>query len=249
MNDCLKTMPCMHRYHSQCIDRWLATDNSCPICKTPIGQDPTFPLAAAPRESLQPQLVRLPTPQQRPRHLNQMSQQFSLSVDDADADDVADELPDRQPATNSRCICNSGRSHCCDAGQFQHNCICQQRTPSKCKSHINHRCICKFGMSAGCRARPLRHDCVCRSGSPTKCKASDHPCLCGSGMTSRCRAGPRTHNCTCSGGTPSTCRSSHHPCVCKSTGTATHCRAEHQRHDCICGGGTLCRCRAGQHVL
>lgn len=36
--DDLKTLPCLHIYHSACIDSWLQRDNSCPICKTPIGR-------------------------------------------------------------------------------------------------------------------------------------------------------------------------------------------------------------------
>lgn len=36
--DDVKTLPCLHIYHQKCIERWLNTDNSCPVCKTPIGQ-------------------------------------------------------------------------------------------------------------------------------------------------------------------------------------------------------------------
>lgn len=42
----LKTLPCLHIYHGACIDSWLQRDNSCPICKTPIGpigEDPSNP--------------------------------------------------------------------------------------------------------------------------------------------------------------------------------------------------------------
>mmetsp|Transcript_59381 Transcript_59381/g.94284 ORF Transcript_59381/g.94284 Transcript_59381/m.94284 type:complete len:267 (+) Transcript_59381:67-867(+) len=39
--DCLKTMPCMHFYHSCCISRWLGTSNTCPVCKTPAGASVT----------------------------------------------------------------------------------------------------------------------------------------------------------------------------------------------------------------
>lgn len=39
-SDELKTLPCLHIYHHKCVDRWLCTDNSCPVCKTPIGQVP-----------------------------------------------------------------------------------------------------------------------------------------------------------------------------------------------------------------
>jgi len=36
--DELKTLPCLHIYHKKCIDSWLARDNSCPVCKHPIGE-------------------------------------------------------------------------------------------------------------------------------------------------------------------------------------------------------------------
>jgi hypothetical protein len=38
--DDVKTLPCLHIYHQQCVERWLSTDNSCPVCKTPIGEHP-----------------------------------------------------------------------------------------------------------------------------------------------------------------------------------------------------------------
>eukprot|EP00929_Paragymnodinium_shiwhaense_P120329 TRINITY_DN92270_c0_g1_i1.p1 TRINITY_DN92270_c0_g1~~TRINITY_DN92270_c0_g1_i1.p1 ORF type:complete len:366 (-),score=77.93 TRINITY_DN92270_c0_g1_i1:103-1200(-) len=34
----VKTLPCLHIYHQKCVETWLRTDNSCPCCKTPIGQ-------------------------------------------------------------------------------------------------------------------------------------------------------------------------------------------------------------------
>jgi hypothetical protein len=34
--DEISTLPCLHRYHSDCINRWLRQSNSCPICKTPV---------------------------------------------------------------------------------------------------------------------------------------------------------------------------------------------------------------------
>lgn len=225
----MKTMPCMHMYHSKCIDRWLATSNSCPVCKTPIGQDPSV----------------APTPA---GVLLSLSQQFSLSAQEAAGEVRGEELPGGQPRSQSRCSCGSARSSCCHAGQFDHACICLRGTPAKCKAHVTHQCVCNFEMSASCRARPLAHTCICNSGFPAKCKANDHPCLCGSGMTSRCRAGPFAHDCVCNSGTPSMCRAAYHPCVCR-TGTTSHCRVDHGAHDCICGSGMSCRCRADRHIL
>eukprot|EP00445_Apocalathium_hangoei_P041461 CAMPEP_0203974822 /NCGR_PEP_ID=MMETSP0359-20131031/100298_1 /ASSEMBLY_ACC=CAM_ASM_000338 /TAXON_ID=268821 /ORGANISM="Scrippsiella Hangoei, Strain SHTV-5" /LENGTH=448 /DNA_ID=CAMNT_0050913011 /DNA_START=36 /DNA_END=1384 /DNA_ORIENTATION=+ len=40
--DDVKTLPCLHIYHQKCVERWLHTDNSCPVCKTPIGQAAFF---------------------------------------------------------------------------------------------------------------------------------------------------------------------------------------------------------------
>lgn len=31
--DEVKTLMCMHKFHSHCIDTWLARSMSCPICK------------------------------------------------------------------------------------------------------------------------------------------------------------------------------------------------------------------------
>lgn len=35
--DVVTTLPCLHAYHKKCVDRWLHTNNSCPVCKHPIG--------------------------------------------------------------------------------------------------------------------------------------------------------------------------------------------------------------------
>lgn len=35
--DEVKTLPCLHMFHSGEIDLWLKHNNSCPICKTPVG--------------------------------------------------------------------------------------------------------------------------------------------------------------------------------------------------------------------
>jgi hypothetical protein len=35
--DELRTLPCFHKYHRDCIDRWIVRDKKCPICKHPIS--------------------------------------------------------------------------------------------------------------------------------------------------------------------------------------------------------------------
>ncbi|CAK0903539.1 unnamed protein product, partial [Prorocentrum cordatum] len=35
--DDVMTLPCLHIYHKKCVEQWLGCDNSCPVCKTPIG--------------------------------------------------------------------------------------------------------------------------------------------------------------------------------------------------------------------
>lgn len=34
--DMLRTLPCLHRYHRQCVDQWLNRASSCPICKRDV---------------------------------------------------------------------------------------------------------------------------------------------------------------------------------------------------------------------
>lgn len=39
--DDVMTLPCLHIYHKKCVEQWLGRDNSCPVCKTPIGGNPS----------------------------------------------------------------------------------------------------------------------------------------------------------------------------------------------------------------
>jgi len=35
----LKTLPCKHNFHAECIDKWLGSNNKCPMCKRYVDED------------------------------------------------------------------------------------------------------------------------------------------------------------------------------------------------------------------
>jgi hypothetical protein len=35
----IRTMPCLHYFHTPCIDKWLSRGKICPICKFDIKRD------------------------------------------------------------------------------------------------------------------------------------------------------------------------------------------------------------------
>jgi hypothetical protein len=37
--DCMKRLPCLHIYHQNCVDEWLRSNGSCPICKHAVGNN------------------------------------------------------------------------------------------------------------------------------------------------------------------------------------------------------------------
>ncbi|PON86572.1 43kDa postsynaptic protein [Trema orientale] len=40
----LKVLPqCCHCYHPECVDRWLSTQSSCPLCRASLRVDPAVP--------------------------------------------------------------------------------------------------------------------------------------------------------------------------------------------------------------
>lgn len=35
----IRTMPCLHYFHTECIDKWLSKGRICPICKLDIKKN------------------------------------------------------------------------------------------------------------------------------------------------------------------------------------------------------------------
>ncbi|KAL2932493.1 hypothetical protein RDABS01_001160 [Bienertia sinuspersici] len=44
-NDELREMPCSHLFHTECVDKWLKINASCPLCKLEIGEERTTALS------------------------------------------------------------------------------------------------------------------------------------------------------------------------------------------------------------
>jgi len=46
VGDHVRTLPCLHRFHQECIDEWLWVSRSCPCCEiTALPQAPAAPAA------------------------------------------------------------------------------------------------------------------------------------------------------------------------------------------------------------
>uniref|UniRef100_A0A1A9W0Q8 RING-type domain-containing protein n=1 Tax=Glossina brevipalpis TaxID=37001 RepID=A0A1A9W0Q8_9MUSC len=39
----IRTLPCNHRFHVKCIDKWLQSHNTCPMCRAPVIDDYFMP--------------------------------------------------------------------------------------------------------------------------------------------------------------------------------------------------------------
>ena len=37
-------LPCLHKFHASCVNEWIARNNSCPTCRTPVVQNRSTPV-------------------------------------------------------------------------------------------------------------------------------------------------------------------------------------------------------------
>ncbi|KAF9915393.1 hypothetical protein BX616_006250 [Lobosporangium transversale] len=38
LDETIRVLPCQHHFHLECVDQWLFTDKSCPLCKHDIDK-------------------------------------------------------------------------------------------------------------------------------------------------------------------------------------------------------------------
>jgi len=46
MDEPIRVLPCLHRFHAECVDRWLAQSRICPVCKLDITSRARHPVGA-----------------------------------------------------------------------------------------------------------------------------------------------------------------------------------------------------------
>jgi len=75
VDETIRFLPCQHHFHQECVDQWLLTDKSCPLCKHDIDKPLEAERAAQVNSRIQLQQQQIQQQQLQQQQLQQQQQQ------------------------------------------------------------------------------------------------------------------------------------------------------------------------------